>query len=279
MGIARLPRQIVVPSATKPLADCTWEEISYVSQNNLAEEWGWKVGDAKAITLNGTVGALTLDNYQTYAYIIGINHNAELEGNNLIHFQVGKSALTGGVDIAFVDSYYRMSGSSNAFRMNLDTTALGGWKDSYMRNNICGTSLTDYPATSFLAVIPDDLRAALRPVIKYTNNTNDENGSIIQSDITATSDYVFILSQYEILAKTTYINPHESDYQQQYTYYLNEDSRLKYRYDNAGIEVDWWLRSPSNNGYNWVDMPRGTSDSVGMGSANYSYGFAPCFCV
>ena len=35
MGIARLPRQIVVPSAIKPLADCTWEEISYVSQNNL----------------------------------------------------------------------------------------------------------------------------------------------------------------------------------------------------------------------------------------------------
>lgn len=100
MGIARLPRQIVVPSAIKPLADCTWEEISYVSQNNLAEEWGWKVGDAKEIILNGTVGALTLDNYQTYAYIIGINHNAELEGNNLIHFQFAKTALFGGTDIA-----------------------------------------------------------------------------------------------------------------------------------------------------------------------------------
>ena len=76
------------PPKGKTLNEYTWEEIDYISSNGLAGEYGFQVGDAKAITLNGTVGSLALDNYQTYAYIIGINHNAELEGNNLIHFSL-----------------------------------------------------------------------------------------------------------------------------------------------------------------------------------------------
>ena len=71
------------PTPGKTLDEYTWEEISYISSNGLAGEYGFQVGDAKAITLNGTVGDLTLDNYQTYAFIIGINHNAELEGTLL----------------------------------------------------------------------------------------------------------------------------------------------------------------------------------------------------
>ena len=119
MGICRLPWQIVVPSSGPPkgktLDEYTWEEISYISSNGLAGEYGFQVGDAKAITLNGTVGALTLDNYLTYAFIIGINHNAAVEGNNLIHFQFGKTALSGGTNICFVDSGYNNSKTSGSW--------------------------------------------------------------------------------------------------------------------------------------------------------------------
>ncbi len=69
MGICILPQEIVVPSSGptpgKTLDEYTWEEISYISSNGLAGEYGFQVGDTKEIILNGTVGSLTLDNYQT----------------------------------------------------------------------------------------------------------------------------------------------------------------------------------------------------------------------
>ena len=276
MGICILPQEIVVPSAKKPLADCTWEEISYVSQNNLAEEWGWKVGDAKAITLDGTVGSLALDNYQTYAYIIGINHNAELEGNNLIHFQIGKSALTGGVDIAFVDSSYDTSGSSVAFRANTSATNEGGWEESFMRNNICGTNLVDYPATSFLAVLPDDLRSVLKPVIKYTDNIG--GGDSISSNVTGTIDYVFLPSEYEVCGDVYRGNTYEANYQQRYSYYANQSAPTKYSYIDTLLNRSYFTRSPGVlNESRWVRFS--TSWRAANTSANSSYGFAPCFCV
>lgn len=49
----------------KPLAECTWEEISAVSKSGKALEW-WNVGDTKQITVNG----------KTYnAQIIGFDHD------------------------------------------------------------------------------------------------------------------------------------------------------------------------------------------------------------
>lgn len=276
MGICILPQEIVVPSATKPLADCTWEEISYVSQNNLAEEWGWQVGDAKAITLNGTVGSLTLDNYQTYAYIIGINHNAAVEGNNLIHFQLAKTALSGGTDICFTDGSYNSIGSSAAFRMNTSRTNSGGWNSSYMRNNICGTSKTS-TSGRIMGAIPADLRNALKSVTKYTDNTANGGGSV-SSYVTATTDFFFLLSEYEVFGNITYGNTYEANYQQQYAYYSAGNSKVKYRHNSTGSAARWWLRSPragrSNNFV--VVYADGTVNSF---YANYSLGFAPCFCI
>lgn len=274
MGICRLPQEIVVPSAKKPLADCTWEEISYVSQNNLAEEWGWKVGDAKAITLDGTVGSLALDNYQTYAYIIGINHNAELEGNNLIHFQFAKTAFSGGTDICFIDGQYLNNGSSAAFRMNTSSTNSGGWSSSYMRNNICGTSKST-TSGRIMGAIPAELRNALKNVTKYTNNSGSSSAS---SAVTATTDYFFLLSEYEVLGSITYSNSYEANYQQQYAYYSAGNSKVKYRHNSTGSAARWWLRSPEAGiSYSFVGVyPEGT---VTYYTANYSYGFAPGFCV
>lgn len=276
MGIARLPRQIVVPSAIKPLADCTWEEISYVSQNNLAEEWGWQVGDAKEITLNGTVGNLTLDNYQTYAYIIGINHNAAVEGNNLIHFQLAKTALSGGTDICFTDGSYNSIGSSAAFRMNTSNTNRSGWKDSYMRNNICGTSKTS-TSGRIMGAIPADLRNALKSVTKYTDNTANGGGSV-SGYVTETTDYFFLLAEYEVFGNITYGNTYEANYQQQYAYYSAGNSKVKYRHNSTGSAAHWWLRSPFAGGSSpFVAVHAG--GTVYTNFASLSLGFAPCFCI
>ena len=77
------------------LNDNSWETIRGISDAGTGENF-WSIGDRKEITLNGTVGTLTLSNYTTYAFIIGFNHNQELEGTNRIHFQLAKTALSSG---------------------------------------------------------------------------------------------------------------------------------------------------------------------------------------
>ena len=52
-----------------------WSVIKSVSDAGQGASY-WSIGDRKAITLNGTVGALALSNVTTYAFIIGFNHNA-----------------------------------------------------------------------------------------------------------------------------------------------------------------------------------------------------------
>lgn len=272
------------PPKRKTLDEYTWEEISYISSNGLAGEYGFQVGDAKAITLNGTIGALTLDNYLTYAFIIGINHNAELEGNNLIHFQVGKTALSGGVDICL----YEDSG----FEINENRINTGGWAASNMRNNICGTNLADYPTTSFLAAVSNDLRAVLKPVIKYTDNvggvSNTSHTIPSASAVTATTEFCFLASEYEVFATTggpdgSYVkggNPYEANYQQQYQYFINAANTIKKQHKNLTMYAYWWTRTPYYRAY-YNDMWQIASASrkINHIDTNYSRGFSPCFCV
>ena len=276
MGIARLPRQIVVPSSGPPkgktLNEYTWEEISYISSNGLTGEYGFQVGDTKEVVLNGTVGALTLDNYQTYAYIIGINHNAELEGNNLIHFQLAKTALSGGTDIAFVDSEYNDTGSSVAFRMNTSNTNGGGWETSYMRNNICGTDKGD-TSGNVMGIIPADLRNALKSVTKYTNNTGG-----FSNTATATTDYFFLPAEYEVFGSIEYANTYEANCQQQYAYYSAGNSTVKYRHNSTGNAAYWWLRSPRASTFN-IFLRVSMGGDAHSANAYSSLAFTPCFCV
>lgn len=53
MGICILPQEIVVPSSGptpgKTLDEYTWEEISYISSNGLASEYGFQVGIQKRL--------------------------------------------------------------------------------------------------------------------------------------------------------------------------------------------------------------------------------------
>ena len=280
MGIARLPRQIVVPSVVpepgKSLNEYTWEEIDYISSNGLTSEYGFQVGDAKEIVLNGTVGILTLDNYQTYAYIIGINHNAAVEGNNLIHFQLAKTVLSGGTDICFTDGSYRSTGShsSAAFRMNTSRTTSGGWAQSYMRNTICGTDKAN-TSGNMMGFIPSDLLDVLKPVTKYTDNVGKSDA---ESAVTATTDYFFLISEYEVFGSIKNSNSYEANYQQQYAYYSAGNSKVKYQHNSTGSAAIWWLRSPcAGNSYFFVRVY--TDGTVTSYAAYLSLGFAPGFCV
>lgn len=257
------------------LNDNDWAKIREVSDKGDGANY-WSIGDRKAVTLNGTVGQLSLSNYTTYAFIIGFNHNAELEGQNRIHFQLGKTALSGGTDVALCDGYYGSNNSINGFEMNHSNGSWGGWKSSHMRTEICGTSLTSYSGT-ILAVIPAALRAALKPVTKYTDNTGG-GGSPTASYVTATTDYFFPLSEYEVLGTSTNSNGYERDKQVQYSYYSAGNSKIKYNHGAISTAIFYWTRSPSVNAEAcfMVVMSNGASLNY---KADISSGFAPGFCV
>ena len=252
-----------------------WSVIKSVSDAGQGANY-WSIGDRKAVTLNGTVGKLSLSNVTTYAFIIGFNHNASVEGTNRIHFQLAKTALTGGTDVCLCDSSYNSNVSTTGyFSMNSSRTNSGGWASSQMRTNICGTSLSSYSGT-IIAVIPAALRAVLKSVTKYTDNTG--GGSTAASAVTATTDYFFLLSEYEVFGSISRANSNEKNKQAQYAYYSAGNSKIKYKHDGTSTAAIWWLRSPhASTSYRFVSV--NTGGTVDYRTAYYSIGFAPGFCV
>lgn len=196
----------------------------------------------KEITLNGTVGTLTLSNYTTYAFIIGFNHNQELEGTNRIHFQLAKTALSSGTDVALCDSGYG-NAFMGQFIMNSSESNDGGWESSFMRKYICGTSMISYSNT-IIAVIPEALRTVLKYVTKYTNNTGRLQPGMEAA--TATTDYFFLLSEYEVFGTFGASNIGESKKQAQYLYYSSGNSKVKYNY--SATKYSCYLVAPFPGG-------------------------------
>ena len=258
-----------------------WSVIKSVSDAGQGANY-WSIGDRKAVTLNGTVGKLSLSNVTTYAFIIGFNHNASVEGANRIHFQLAKTALSGGTDVCFCDNQYGpdsgwSSPGAGYFVMNASNTNSGGWKSSQMRTNICGTSLSSYSGT-IIAVIPAALRAVLKSVTKYTDNTANGGGSTA-SYVTTTTDYFFLLSEFEVFGSISYGNTNEKNKQAQYAYYSAGNSKIKYKHNGTSTAAFWWLRSPrAGTSDRFVYVLTDGTVSAGNG-AGYSLGFAPGFCV
>ena len=244
----------------------SYSEISTASRNGSAASM-WSIGDTKAVTLNGLVGAYNFSNETTYMFIMAFDHNSSVEMNGEHHIvcSFAKSALTGGKDIAFVDQYYGIydTTSSARFRMNASKTNSGGWASSYMRQTIC---------SQFKNALPFDLRNILRSRTIYTDNTGGRNNT--PSYVTATNDYVYLPSEFEVQGKIELANAAEQNYQQQFAYYKNGASKRRYQSNNLSAEVHWFFRSP---GENWLDQFC-SADNFGdlsPSNANSSEGFAP----
>lgn len=144
-----------------------------------------------------------------------------------------------------------------------------------MRTNICGTSLSSYSGT-IIAVIPAALRAVLKSVTKYTDNTG--NNSTSASAVTATKDYFFLLSEFEVFGSISRANSNEASKQAQYAYYSAGNSKVKYKHNGTSAAARWWLRSPlasNSDGFENVN----TNGTVEDRTARASFGFAPGFCV
>ena len=243
----------------------SYSEISTASKNGTAASM-WSIGDAKAVTLNGTVGAYTFSNETTYMFIAAFDHNSSVEMNGEHHIvcSFAKSALTGGKDITFVDSLYNTKTSDPCFHMNSSNTNSGGWASSYMRQTIC---------SQFKNAIPSDLQAVLRTRTIYTDNTGGGGGNN-SSNVTATTDTVYLPSEFEVKGSRKYANSYEQNHQQQLAYYKNGASKRRYKSDNVSTAALWWVRSPEyyySNFFCYVN----TSGGSNYYNASYAIGFAP----
>ena len=266
---------VSVTLPTTSLNDNTWATIKEVSDAGQGENY-WSVGDTKRITINGKVGNFTFSNLAIDAFIIGFNHNSSREGTNRIHFQIGK---IGGKDVCLCDSQYGSGQSGNGyFNMNPNNSNSGGWNGSYMRKTLLGNSGTPSspPANSMLAALPSDLRAVMKSVTKYSDNTGGSPDNA--SYVTSTTDYLFLLAEFEYHGARSYANSAEKNFQLQYSYYKAGNSKVKYKHGETGTAAHHWCRSVCvGDTYDFCLVY--TNGSAGDYSANTSWGAAPGFTV
>lgn len=274
-GVTKTTTQaITVTTINTTLNSNSWATIKAVSDAGKGDNY-WDVGDTKTITINGTVQGFTFSNLSIAVFILGFNHNSSREGNNRIHFQIGKisNKLVG-----LCDSNYGNYVSSG-FCMNTEQTNRGGWSNSHMRKTVLGNSgaPSSSPANSLLAALPADLRAVMKSVSKYSDNNG--GGYDTASYVTATTDWLFLLAEFEYHgSRRRYANSAEQNYQKQYDYYKAGNSKAHYRHDSTGTAVAAWTRSANvgNGGSFCLVNEDGTTAGI---NADYSWALAPGFVV
>lgn len=244
-----------------------WETIKQVADASAGESY-WAVGDTKQITISGKLSdGLTLSNYSTYVYIIGFDHNKDVEGTG-IAFQGFKTAQTGGIDVALCDSGYEdQKNSGYWFNMNNNNLNSGGWASCDMRNNIL-------PLVK--GALSTELTSVIKTTVIYSDNTG--GGSDTTSYVTSTADGLYLLAEFEVFGARTYANSAEQNYQKQYVYYADGNSKIKYKHNATTTAAFWWERSVSSSdsyAFRYV-----SSGGTASGNSAYSsFALAPAFKV
>lgn len=282
------------------LNDNDWATISDVSADGTGANY-WSVGDCKSVALSGTVGTLSVSG--TYwVYILSFSHNTTYEGAG-IHFGGFKTAQTSGTDVCLCDATYgsyKTDGTKCFNQNHWGNYNYGGWKGCDLRYDILGstdtapsgygsavssgrtgydastTTATSPVANTLMAALPSDLRAVMKQMTKYTDNTG--GGSNTASYVTTSKDYLPLLSEFEVQGTRTYANSAEQNYQEQYQYYASGNSKIKYKHDGTTTAAYWWVRSPYYTVSNYFCSVH-TDGTAYYTYARNSRGLAPAFKV
>ena len=229
------------------------------------------------------------------AMILGINHNPQWEGDDSIHFCLDGSANWR----AFTDKYYNKSLSYSAknsahaaftvLHHKATQSNKGGWSKSVLADD--NGNFENHLPYKLYHAIAEQWREVIYPrQAKYTDNRTDRSVKNVGTgtDITATFDSFFLLSEYEVFGEITHSHPDEAMKQAQYDWfkyrtrrypegYANND--LVTQYKNNDLEyVCWWLRSPrfaDNKRYCRVNTEGQPSYKV----ADASSAIVPCFVI
>ena len=170
------------------------------------------------------VGIVPISNLVVDVFIIGFNHNSYYEGNNRIHFQIGKvNNKQIGLCSSDYDSY-KIDGSKT-FNMNhWGNKNYYGWAGCDLRYDILGstdvapsdygfivtasrvgydastTCATSPVANTLMAALPSDLRAVMKGTTKYTDAAG--NFSNVATNVKGFVDYLFLLAEFEVDEQT-----------------------------------------------------------------------------
>lgn len=287
------------------LEDTTWEAISALSAEGSPENY-FAIGDMKSVHLSGQLGdtsyAITLDD-TFYVYILGFNHNAEVEGNG-IHFGCFKNAE--GKDIALVDGKYNQAYlSTDGITSNISTSKFGfSYGTSTERADLLfpgilmgnspsaetvadsskgnyfalDTSITDPKANTVIAVLPQELRSVLKKTTKYYVN---------QVRMSTHKFFVNALSEYEVTGTISYQNSAQlpvtdfSTYFKQYEYYEKGNSKVKYKHNDQATTCKYYTRDKgikSTSAYGDYILIN-TNGAMTHDTGSKGYGLAPIFVV
>ena len=251
----------------------TWDELSQISAEigaagdeaaaiEVAKKYNLCTPEGK---LDGTqVKSVTLaDGTQTTVQIVGFAHDDKTSG--------GKAGIT----FIFGDCVGEAP-------MNPTDTNAGGWEASQMRG---------YLNSDVMTLLPEDLKSAIVPVDKLTNNVGKTQDI---SAVTATSDSLWLFSLAELAGPISaaellggsygwaadIFNAEGSRYQ------LFSDTGVIWNNENStlvknlqGSPDSWWGRSPypdSSGDFQYVLSDGGPYGGYGT---HYSYGVVPGFCI
>lgn len=293
--------EIYLPLDLLTLNSNTWAKISEISAEGKAANY-WAVGDCKAVHLSGTMGTQALDE-TLYVYILGFDHNSDVEGKGVQFGGFKTSAGSSGINVCLIDANYSSSKTDGTKTFNMNHWGNynhGGWGRCDMRYDILGstdvapqtygTSAASgeigYDATTacatnpventLMSCLPADLRAVMKPIVKYTDNVG--GGTDTAENVTALIDYLPLLAEFEIFGTRSYANSTEQTYQQQYAYFKAGNTKKKYRHSATGSTAFWWERSPSYHTASYFCRVY-TGGSANCYIATYSYGVAPAFLI
>ena len=191
-------------------------------------------------------------------FIVGINHNASIEGNNLIHFCMGKS--NGQLCVL-----YNSLQGDNAFAngtQNVSNTAILGCYDAYVSPSeqgsnrygfgmsgisyLCGKYVSNLQTSNIgvIGSLPTDLRAVMKNATKYY----DTESSISSIQLPMSIPSVYELRGFHYSGTETWSDQN----QQQYEYFQSGNSYaakgLSFNsFGNQGIDgytgSTYWLRN------------------------------------
>ena len=220
----------------------SWDEISEIANSGKAKNY-FAIGDMKEIILDGIVGDTEFSNCPISVFIIGFDHNPEIEGYNKIHFKLGivKYNATTNREVALEQK----SGATMPFALNSVNEAVE-YRDSYLRKTILGSDVADASSpkeNTLLAALPLGLRTALKKTPKSMN----VGGHFRNEPDKVANEYLWVLSQKEYLGT-------ENSYEKNYP---TLDARYEY-YVKAGTSLPTlYIYKKANNG---------TASSSGTGS-------------
>lgn len=222
------------PAYSPVLSENTWEQIAQACADHDPILDSWLVGDEKDEVINGE----TL----TFA-IVGKDHDDKSDGT-------GKAKLTFGMTQLM----------SNTRQMNGSNTNAGSF---------AGSALYAHLRDTILPGMPEELRAAIKPVNKPTSSGSQN--STIRND----SMSLWLFSEVEIFGGTTYSFGGEGF---QYPYFATAANRVKRLFNGMGEVSLWWERSPysyAGPGFCCVT----TSGAAHYHYASTSYGVCFGFCI